>query len=1560
MLLGLLPTRPWLLMAPACLVIGSGGVAQAQVSAGGLGTRVNGTALGRCTGGICTVQGGTRAGQNQFYRFSQFDTRSKIKRVDLDTRGRRHVVVGVGAPNGSFFGAPVHLSEAANLFWLSPGGIWLGKGAGFSGATNLLLSTSPTMRFGGKEFDVLAATASDALRLDQGPNLDLERLAGGGGTDEAFGVGVGPIVLAGGRLRVDRNLLIDSGVGPIRSEPAAGPIRLEAGESVTLAGGELDLANFDVRAGNAEALAPVKMATRRATAAGAPGDLRLEEGVLRGSQVLLDGVGGLALRDVKASAVSPEEGKALLQLTAGTENQSASANLQGVALGADSIVVRSTGALRANDFQALASGSLKHGRVQLVSGMENQPPDGGAGLGLQSAQLKGGTVLLHAAGPMDLQQVDATAGEGSQLGNLWVTTGPIEPSKPKAKPSGTGSGSIRLEGVQVKGKVVVVKAAGDLQANGLGAETNGGSGRGDSLWLLSERPKGQDSGGAVSIHGGQLNGSVVTVRGAAGLALSNLRLVAGSSAAGGPLWLIGGDEDGRRGERVRLESVALSGREVRIRGGDLGVKGSSVAAQGKNGLIQLEAERPGGEQKGGRAVVESSRLDGQSIVMRSDGSMTLRNVAAMAGSPGSRGVIQLGRSSDLPGPRETAHLEGVDLKGQRIIVRSGSIKVEANSLLEAPKGLIHLEAAAGDLTVNRSTLDVGVHKLEDLLTPVAQQKDNASFERDEPSIGLFASGKLQVANKSKLLATQDLNPLRKIHPGLQRDSIQLTNTSGLVVARSGKRLEVESSVIAADASDNLAGNVILHSRGSDEQGGIKLTNSLLSTSGGGGSGDIRLGSSSGILISNSTLIAQSNKSASGSSDPDYSFRGGEITLTNESINKPITILDSAIQAHQSFDGGSLSSRSFWEPRSDFIDDFDTADNSDRGSRISVISAAGFSISGAKTLVTVEATAPPSSADEPLEGVLRLVNFSKIAPSIDPQIPLNKQALQVFPKGSIDEFRAMFRDSLKDLPHVFFDPPGRDQVIYGGISFETGVPDEIFKRKSPISNDWIFSPKDLPIRIDNPIPVPQNATPSTPSLSTTALPKVSSIETKIGYQIVAQYPRPAAMTTPLVIPSPTAIASSVAIANNSEKLSESSAAASFLSAEQAFSREVSAALSLQSRPLNALGIPELQEELRQVSSRSVSSPVPTGKPYVPAILQISAASIPSQGLIQLTQVLIPAKGAIQGWQSQVHLLQLKEVIRAFQQLLHQQAVLETTTAGQQLTALLLAPVLPELKRQGITALILSVDRNLQGVPFAALPIEGGSLVDQVAITITPSLQLTELQQQSINRGHRTLLAGASRFANGMAPLQMAAEELRQIASIYPGAEVMLDEAFHAQALLEKAREKPVDILHLATHAEFIDQQPDGARIYTSNGELALQELGKQLRQKQTKPIGLFVLNACRTAIGNEGRELGMAGLALQAGATSAIGNLWYVDDAVSAAFTVQFHRFMNQGLHKDQALQMTQQLFQSGAISVQDGQIMNSSNEVLLTGISRGDQQHLSRRLSHPYFWAGAILTGRPW
>jgi CHAT domain-containing protein len=124
--------------------------------------------------------------------------------------------------------------------------------------------------------------------------------------------------------------------------------------------------------------------------------------------------------------------------------------------------------------------------------------------------------------------------------------------------------------------------------------------------------------------------------------------------------------------------------------------------------------------------------------------------------------------------------------------------------------------------------------------------------------------------------------------------------------------------------------------------------------------------------------------------------------------------------------------------------------------------------------------------------------------------------------------------------------------------------------------------------------------------------------------------------------------------------------------------------------------------------------------------------------------------------------------------------------------------------------------------------------------------------------------------------------------------------------------------------------------------------------------LFVLNACRTAIGDEDQELGIAGLALQTGASSALGNLWYVDDAMSAAFSVQYHRALQRGLRKDQALQFTQGMFRRGEVRVRGADLVAADGEVLITGLSRADQLRLMKNNHHPYFWAGTILSGRPW
>ena len=75
-------------------------------------------------------------------------------------------------------------------------------------------------------------------------------------------------------------------------------------------------------------------------------------------------------------------------------------------------------------------------------------------------------------------------------------------------------------------------------------------------------------------------------------------------------------------------------------------------------------------------------------------------------------------------------------------------------------------------------------------------------------------------------------------------------------------------------------------------------------------------------------------------------------------------------------------------------------------------------------------------------------------------------------------------------------------------------------------------------------------------------------------------------------------------------------------------------------------------------------------------------------------------------------------------------------------------------------------------------------------------------------------------------------------------------------------------------------------------MSMEQLA-QLRSKRLEtPLDLIVLSACRTLLGDPDSELGFAGLALQAGARSAVGTLWYVDDVVTSAFFVQFYRLLH--------------------------------------------------------------------
>jgi CHAT domain-containing protein len=423
------------------------------------------------------------------------------------------------------------------------------------------------------------------------------------------------------------------------------------------------------------------------------------------------------------------------------------------------------------------------------------------------------------------------------------------------------------------------------------------------------------------------------------------------------------------------------------------------------------------------------------------------------------------------------------------------------------------------------------------------------------------------------------------------------------------------------------------------------------------------------------------------------------------------------------------------------------------------------------------------------------------------------------------------------------------------------------------------------------------------------------------------------------------------------------------------------------------IAELQQKLslaRQIttSTKLLAPPLPAEtsaivssvNPYTPAILHLRRDNQPS-GTTRISAILLTAQGEPISSSQDVPRADLDRWIRDFQRQLSRRSPQPgaTTDPGQKLSQALIAPLLPNLRQQGITALLLEVDRGLQAIPYGALPVQlqgrDALLSDGFAITITPSLGLIDLDphQKAPRPQHGKqasndllLLAGASQFSNGLSPLPMVRQELQALSQEHPS-QLLLNETFTPAALIDQTLATPVRQLHIATHATFLPGESSSGLLYTPTSSLSLADLGRRLRSRNSStPLDLLTLSGCVTALGDEQSELGFVGMALQAGARSGLGTLWEVDDTATAAFFIQLYRYLKLGLPKDQALQATQQAFLRGEVQLEGDrlvgpdQLKGPGKTALVSGLSREEQTLFSRGLSHPYYWAGMVLSGSPW
>lgn len=228
-------------------------------------------------------------------------------------------------------------------------------------------------------------------------------------------------------------------------------------------------------------------------------------------------------------------------------------------------------------------------------------------------------------------------------------------------------------------------------------------------------------------------------------------------------------------------------------------------------------------------------------------------------------------------------------------------------------------------------------------------------------------------------------------------------------------------------------------------------------------------------------------------------------------------------------------------------------------------------------------------------------------------------------------------------------------------------------------------------------------------------------------------------------------------------------------------------------------------------------------------------------------------------------------------------------AQQMYDWLIRPVELELAASEAKTLVFVLDGPLLNLPMAVLHDGEQFLIEKYAIALTPGLQL--LDPKPLARGKLTALkAGLTQARDGFPALPFVEKELTEIKSEVPG-ELLLNENF-TKAAIEKAIDSvPFPVVHLATHGQFSSNAED-TFILAWDQRLNVNQLNNLLRSREESGRGtieLLVLSACQTATGDKRAALGLAGVAVRAGARSTLATLWLVDDAATAQLMIRFYQ-----------------------------------------------------------------------
>jgi len=251
---------------------------------------------------------------------------------------------------------------------------------------------------------------------------------------------------------------------------------------------------------------------------------------------------------------------------------------------------------------------------------------------------------------------------------------------------------------------------------------------------------------------------------------------------------------------------------------------------------------------------------------------------------------------------------------------------------------------------------------------------------------------------------------------------------------------------------------------------------------------------------------------------------------------------------------------------------------------------------------------------------------------------------------------------------------------------------------------------------------------------------------------------------------------------------------------------------------------------------------------------------------------------------------------------------TLQASADLYRLLIEPVTSRLA--GIHTLVVVPDRELHGVPFAALYDQHRArfVIDEFRVSIATSAD-TVLTQTGLPDLGPALIVGDPHDESAPS-LQNAASEAETIAAMYASPTLLTGERATRARFVAAARRS--GLIHYAGHASADSFDSIGSLHLASDGSADSGDLDTAaIAALHLQNAPLVILAACGTIRGNSEHVEGMPSIArsfLAAGARNVIGTLWDVDDDVVAPLFQRIHEELRNGSGAADALRNAQLAF----------------------------------------------------